>query len=139
MQTTSPAIESRWKTYLKSAVFLAPAFIFSSMAAIFILPKLETIWRDAGLGDTPELWMVYTPKFILRNGIMLCGGILALLGLLEFTVKAWPRFRRGAVASIVFLINGTALFTLLLMLIAAIVATPAFARAQQKPALQVSR
>jgi hypothetical protein len=135
MQNTSPTLETGWKTYLKSAVFLAPAVLFSAVAAIFILPKLETVWRDAGLGETPELWMVHTPTVILRNGMLVFWILAGSFALFEFTLKkSWPRFRRPVLGTIVFLLNGIALYTITLMCIAAMVAAPALAKAPTKPA-----
>jgi len=133
MQATELTREAGWKTYLKCILFLLPAFVFSAMAATFILPKVQVIWRDAGLGNAPELWMVHMPTAILRNGMLGCALILAILAALELTVKSWPRFRRPVVAVLVFLINGTALFTILIMSAAVTMAAPALAQAHTGP------
>jgi hypothetical protein len=139
MQNTTLALEPGWKTYLKSAVFLAPAFVFSAVAAIFILPKLETVWRDSGLSDTPELWMVHTPKVILRNGMLVFWILAGSFALLEFTLKkSWARFRRPILSSIVFVLNGIAFYTITQMCIAAMIAAPVLAKAQTKPAQAIS-
>jgi hypothetical protein len=136
---TAPTLEPAWKTYLKNFFFVAPAMLFSAVALIFILPKLQTLWRDAGLADTGELWMVRTPAIILQNGGMILGLTLGALVLLELTVKPFARFRRATLGSLAFVLNGVTLYTLTLMCMAGVMVGPAFEKKARGIAMDSDR
>jgi hypothetical protein len=127
---TSQSIERAWKTYLKNILFVAPAILFCAVALIFILPKLQTLWRDAGLADSGALWMVKTPATILQNGTLILGLLVGVLAILELAVKPFARFRRGVLGSLAFILNGAALYTLTLMCMAGVMVAPEYANAK---------
>jgi hypothetical protein len=130
---TSQIAEPPWKTYLKNVLFVAPAILFSAVALIFILPKLQTLWRDAGLANSRELWMVATPAKILQNGATILTVTVGVLLALELGAKcAFDRFRRGVLGALTFALNGAALCTLTLMCMAGVMVGPAFAKANAR-------
>src|ERR1044072_2668495 len=58
------------KTYLKSGLFLGPGLLAWAFVAVFVLPKLKQIWRDADLIDhriSEFQWMIRSVSFAMDN------------------------------------------------------------------------
>ena len=135
MNTTR--VEPAWATYLKATAFLLPAILLAVVSAIFVVPKLQQICRDAGLPEATAgtFWsLVYSSIQLMftlsQYGFIIFVTIVALLILLECRFTQWPRYRRAAVGCGAFVLNSLVLFALFMMFLAAIVAAPALAHAK---------
>jgi hypothetical protein len=133
MNTTR--IEPAWATYLKATTFLIPAIFLATVSAIFVVPKLQQICRDAGLptATAGTFWnLIFSSiqmMLTLSNyGIAIAGGTIVLLLLLEWRFAQWPRYRRAAVGCGAFVLNSLVLFAFFMMFLAAIVAAPGLSR-----------
>jgi len=113
-------IESWWRTYLKAAAFLLPPVAIWAMSCVFVVPKLKMLWRDTGFMDSTMLGFIGTSEFFMRHGTLICLGVVALLGILEWCKGVWPRYRRLSVGTLVFLVNATVLVLIFAMLCSAI-------------------
>ena len=134
MNNTS-RFEPAWATYLKATAFLLPAIFFAIVSAIFVVPKLQQICSDAGLptATAGTFWnLTYSSIQIMlamsHHGVMLAGGVIVLLLLLEWRFAQWPRYRRAAVGCGAFVLNSFVLLAFFMMFLAAIVAAPALAQ-----------
>src|SRR5688572_24938980 len=127
-------IEPRWATYLKAVGFLAPAIFLATVSAIWVVPKLQQICRDAGLAGLPAatagtFWSltyssIQTMLFFANYGVLIAVVLIAVLALLEWRSRLWPRYRRATVGLGAFLINSIVLIALFVMFLAAIMAAP---------------
>ena len=133
MSTTR--FEPAWATYLKATTFLMPAIFLATVSAIFVVPKLQQICRDAGLptATAGTFWnLIFSSiqmMLTLSNyGVAIAGGTIVLLLVLEFRFAQWPRYRRAAVGCGAFVLNSLVLFALFMMFLAAIVAAPGLSR-----------
>jgi hypothetical protein len=122
--STAPS-ESAWRTYLKAVAFSFPAIVVLGFTNVFMLPKLETIWRDAHFGSPSALAAVHAVQFVAGNSIVISLGIVALLALLEWRVAGWPRRRRICLGAAVFAGNTAVLVFVTAMLMTALMAAPA--------------
>ena len=113
--------ESWWRTYLKAAAFLAPAIAVWALSCVFVFPKLKTLWRDTGFMDETMLGFISASDFFMHHGVLICLGVAALLGLLEWRKGVWRRYRRVSVGTLVFLLNATVLILIFAMMCSAIV------------------
>jgi hypothetical protein len=127
-------VEPAWATYLKATAFLLPAVLFAIASAIFLVPKLQQICRDAGLSAGTDwiFWnLVQSSILVMLNiseyGLLIAVATIALLSLLEWRFAQWPRYRRAAVGCGAFVVNSLVLFAFFMMFIAALVAGPALA------------
>ena len=126
MNASSPNIEPRWATYLKGAAFLAPAVILWLMSVVFVVPKLEQISADAGGHPLPTVIRIMIG--LTHNGLLIWGGIAALLVLLEWRSSKWPRYRRAVVGVGMFLLNAIILISIFMMVVAVLLVAPALMR-----------
>lgn len=114
-------VESWWRTYLKAAAFLLPPVATWALGCVFVFPKLKTLWRDTGFMDSTMLGFIHTSDFFMRHGALICVGVIALLGILEWRKGAWPRYRRASVGTLVFFLNAAVLILIFSMLCSALV------------------
>jgi len=84
-------VEPAWATYLKTTAFLLPAILLATVSAIFVVPKLQQICRDAGLpaGTEGTFWnliqsSIHVMLSISNHGHLIAFAIIALLVLLEW-------------------------------------------------------
>jgi hypothetical protein len=133
MTTSGSNLEPRWATYLKAAGFLTPAVFLWSLAAVFAVPKLQAICRDAGLPDLPNasgFWGLTRTNFMItlffrEHWAILAGAILGVVLVLEWRSTRWPRYRRATVGFGAFLLNAVVLVSIFMMIITAIAVVPA--------------
>lgn len=130
MNDSSNPLEARWATYLRSAVFLAPALALWVLAAVFVIPRVNYIWTQMAVANHGA-----DTKFdeILRfdnaignlakdNLLLIAVGLVLLLGLMEWRFKFWPRFRRAFLGTGVFLLNLAILISLFIQFLSATLA-----------------
>jgi hypothetical protein len=127
-QTSQNTTEARWRTYLRGATFSIPALVILSFISIFLLPKLETIWRDAGFGAPSAITAVHVAYFVTRNLLIIGAAFLAVLVFLEWRSTHWPRYRKTAVDIAAFLTNTAVLVFITIMFMTAMLAAPALLR-----------
>ena len=127
-------------TYLKATAFLIPAMFLATLSAIFVVPKLQQICRDAGLPEAAAggFWNVIYSSIQLilaigHHGIWIAAVVVVLLLVLERRVAQWPRYRRATVGVGAFVLNSLVLIAFFLMFMAAIAAAPEFARNFNRP------
>lgn len=132
MNTSNSDIEPRWATYLKGAAFLVPALFLWTLAAVFMVPKLQEICRDAGFPSATEtgFWNVahsaiLATLFFREHWLLLSGAICLALALLEWRSTKWPRYRRATVGIMAFVLNSIVLISFFMMFLTALVAAPA--------------
>jgi len=114
-------VESWWRTYLKAAAFLLPPVAIWAISCVFVFPKLKTLWRDTGIMDSTMLGFMRTSNFFEEHGVLILAAVIALLGLLEWRLSLWPRYRRASVGTLVFLLNGAVLILIFAMLCSAVI------------------
>ena len=117
-----------WKTYLAATVFLLPVFAVWSFSTIFLSPRLEFIWQQAGLAHSRANWLLDTSHALKDNFRWVVAALVVLFVVLEYRVRAWPRYRRAVVASMVFVLNTLVLVGLTLLCISALLAAPLLAK-----------
>lgn len=127
MNTSHPSttLEPRWATYLKAAVFLLPAVSLWTLAVVVAVPKLKQICHEAGVA-MPAIFRI--TEFVTDNTVVICGGLILALALLEWRSRTWPRYRRASIGIGVFLLNSTVLVLISLMVVLALVAAPALSQ-----------
>ena len=121
IMTSNLSLEPWWRTYLKAAAFLLPPVAIWALSCVFVFPKLKTIWRDAGFMDSTMVNFIRTSDFFMAHGVLICAGVIALLGLLEWRKGMWPRYRRASVGTLVFVLNSAVLVLMLVMLCSAVI------------------
>jgi hypothetical protein len=123
MNTPYANVEPRWATYLKAAGFLLPALGLWLLSIVFVMPKLEQICADAGGGPLPLVIQIMIGA--TRHGTLICGGVILLLGLLEWRSSQWPRYRRAALGLGAFFLNAVILISIFMMVVTALLVAPA--------------
>ena len=118
-------IEARWRTYLKGAAFLIPALSILAFFCVFLLPKLQMIWRDAGFDESSARSALHVAAFIIEHGLVLSATIILILVLLEWRSARWPRYRRASVDVAAFLVNTAVLVFITAMFMTALISAPA--------------
>ena len=121
-------IEPRWRTYLRGAAFSIPALSILGFSCVFLLPKLETIWRDAGFGVSSAITAVHVAYFVTQYFILIAATVIAVVALLEWRSSQWPRYRRASVCVAAFLTNTAILVFITAMLMTALMAAPGLLR-----------
>ena len=121
MNTSSPNsnIQPAWATYLKSGAFALPAVTLWLLVVIFVFPKLNAMCHHAGV-TIPGVY--YLALSLTQYGWLVGVAILAAFFLLEWRSQKWPRYRRAAVGTGVFLINTAILVLIAVMVLFATVA-----------------
>jgi len=104
-----PLTESARRTYLRAALFLAPAFLAWLFAYILILPTLEKVWDKAGMTGSKPQWLMDSSDFFMDRGRLILAAIFLFFCALEYFVPAWPRYRRFVVAFLTFALNALVL------------------------------
>ena len=132
-------VPSRWGTYLRSALFLLPALVLWSLATVYVIPQFNYLWHKAvwdknqrpkcrrfSFGNLLrfDLGIMYLFE---SNILWLAGLALIVLGLLEWRVARWPRYRRAVIGAGVFLVNLIILFSISVLFLAATFAAAQFA------------
>jgi hypothetical protein len=131
MNTSQTNIEPGWATYLKGAAFAVPALFLWTVSAVFFVPKLKEICRDAGLPASGEtIWDLTRSNFLTISvfaeyGLWIAATLILLLILLEWRSAKWPRYRRATVGTGAFLLNLVVLISIFMMILTALVAAPA--------------
>jgi hypothetical protein len=116
--------EPAWRTYLRSAVFVAPALLAWAFIAVYVFPKYQQMWRDSKMMDSEFEWMMRSVSFGMHHMDI----VLAVLGLpvllLEFTPSP-SRYRRTVWAALVFILNTTIILELTALCVVGAIAGPA--------------
>src|SRR5436190_3673093 len=96
-------VEPAWKTYLMVVVALIPTLFFWLFSLMVNFPKIESVWRKAGLSvdgkQAPTAilgFIMGLSRFAFSNFYFIIYGVLAILIVLELWVTSWPRIRRPA-------------------------------------------
>ena len=131
--TSDLDIETRWRTYLRGAAFSLPALFILAFSSVFLLPKLETLWRDASFGASSEMApsaiaAVHLAYFVTQHLVVIAVAVIAVVVLLEWRSSRWPRYRRASVGITAFLANTAILILITAMLMTALMAAPALLR-----------
>jgi type II secretory pathway component PulF len=127
MTTTpfAPQPEPRWATYLKAGVFIFPAIAIWAFGCVFLFPKVKQICADAGAMDNAfAIRLMSISDLVLNYWFMGSLGVLGVLIGLEWLPGFWPRYRRNAVGTGVFLVNTAVLVLMAAMLTLAMLAAP---------------
>jgi hypothetical protein len=120
--------EPAWKTYLKSGLFLGPGILSWAFIAVFVLPKLKQIWRDADAINhriAEFQWMITSLSFAMEKMGMVLLLTLAVLVAMEFTGDLWKRYRKVTMSALVFVLNSAIIVGLVGACLVAAIAGPA--------------
>ena len=133
MNDSSLNPESRWAAYLRPATFLLPAICLWMLSSVYVVPKFKSILEKTGVGNVE--WFIHATR--VNFGLMdlfkdnlfwiICAGVL-LLGLLEWRSSRWPRVRRTALGTGVFLLNLAVLLSFFIMFVGATLAASTLAQ-----------
>jgi hypothetical protein len=126
-------IEPRWRTYLRGAAFSIPALFILAFSSVFLLPKLETLWRDAAFGASSEMApsaiaAVRLAYFVTQHLVVIAVIVITVLVLLEWRSRRWPRYRRATIGIAAFLANTAILIFITAMFMTALMTAPALLR-----------
>jgi hypothetical protein len=130
MNNLTAEFEPQWKTYLKAAVFSAPALFIWAFAAVFLFPKLEMIWRDAGFAASGVQTALRLSRLVVSHGFIVALGVIVIFALVEWRFNQWPRYRRASLGVAVFVLNTVVLLLITCMFITALLAAPALLHAR---------
>ena len=122
---SNPNPELRRTTYLKAVAFLLPAVSLWGFSAVFLFPKLQHIWRDAGFNNPTAHRFMGASNFFTSHAVFISSTIILVLILLEWHNSGWPRYRRGFIGLAVFFLNTAVLVLLTAMFTTALLAAPA--------------
>lgn len=121
MTDLSSPSEPRWATYTKAAVFLAPAAVLWTFAAMFLMPRLQKICQEAGT-TLPSIYQV--TNFLSNHPVLVLIAMAAPFAVLEWRWARWPQFRRASLGGVVFLLNTLVIALITFMLVMALMAAP---------------
>jgi hypothetical protein len=130
MNDSTNPLEARWATYLRSAVFLAPAVTIWVLASTFVIPQLNLIWLKSGAAGTNSFEGIWRFDLALTgyckdHFLIIVGAAVLVLGFLELRSKYWPRLRRVFLGTGVFTLNLAILLSLSIQFLAAVLAATA--------------
>ena len=128
--TTSPDHSNAWRTYLRAIVFLIPSALAWSFAGEFLLPRVQLIWRQAGLTASNAQWLMDSSSSFTRSMPYSFAAAFLILVLVEILWSAWPRFRRIVVACATLIFHTAVLADITSIAIAACLAAPLLAKHQ---------
>ena len=113
-------IEPGWATYLKAAMFVAPAVCLWGLALLKIVPSLKAVSDGAGF-SWPEFSRINIgfAELLKDKCLYLVSGVILALILLEWRSANWPRYRRAAIALTTFILNSSLLISLFLIIVTA--------------------
>jgi hypothetical protein len=97
-----PDRDAGLKTYWRALVYVITAMFFISFASLFLVPRIEQIWKDTGRRSEIMEAMIATIGFLKSNANPLILVLVALIGLLEWKVSWWKRYRGVIVEVIVY-------------------------------------
>ncbi len=121
MNTSSPDtnMQLAWATYLKSGAYVLPAITLWMLVIVFVFPKLNQMCHSAGV-TIPGVY--FLALSLTQHGLLVGGGFLAALFLLESRSNIWPRYRRATVGVGVFVMNSVILVLIAVMVLLATIA-----------------
>ena len=118
--TQPPALPSGPRavvTYLVAILLAIPVLMLLIFSIVVHLPKLERIWKEAGLDSSQAQWLLSTCRFVPDNFNVIGAVLVIALVLIECFCKGWGRWRKRV------LLGGVFAFQLAVMLELAFVAT----------------
>ena len=119
------SIEPAWKSYLTVAAFALPAIAAAVFSAVYLLPKLEELCRQAGINYPAGVRSIMNiVRFAGQNGLILFLIPCALVGFLEWRSYGWPRYRRASLGIISFVVNTAVLVFLTALFTTAMITAP---------------
>ena len=116
-----------WLVYGVAMIFLLPAFVVWLFTSIFLFPRLEMIWHQAGLDHSHAQWLLDVSRHFKDNGRWLIALVIILFAVLETRWHGWPRYRRRVILCTVFILNSAVLFGITILCISAFLAIPLMA------------
>ncbi len=132
-QSRSP--QSRRNAYLLTALALLPALAFWLFARVMLWPRLERVWTTTGYAQytglsgeaptpcAPETMITAVRALMMRAPLVLLL-LFVVIAAAEFSIPAWPRFRRLALSGVVLICTVAVFILFTLMCISAISLAP---------------
>lgn len=87
------APESIWLTYIRAAAIFLPGLFFLAFVTIFIFPKVEALWLEAGLQASHAQSFMRATQTLFSSARYLIIVLLTIFCLLECLWAPWPRWR----------------------------------------------
>jgi len=120
MNTSHPnaTLEPGWATYLKAALFVAPAVWLWHLALVGCVPQLKDVCERAGAIALPAFSRINIgiSELITDHWIYLAVCVVFALGFLEWRTSKWPRYRRATIGLTTFILNCLLLVSLFLII-----------------------
>jgi len=126
------AAEGVWLSYVRFAVIVVPAALFLGFCAVFLFPKVEVMWGEAGLSHSRAAWLMQVTDQLISNGRFLLVGGIGGLALLEVFWKPWTRWRAWGLTMVAAAFNLFVLTTLTATLMAGFLAAPMLIKKAEK-------
>ena len=111
-------------TYLQGLAFVAPAILAWAFSTVFVFPKLQQIWQEAGFSSPNFQILFELAAFLAHHAVLLGLAMVAILVLLERRTAWWPRYRRLSVGLAVVVLNSAVFVLITGMLISALLVAP---------------
>ncbi|MEO7934127.1 MAG: hypothetical protein ABIT76_13315 [Chthoniobacterales bacterium] len=124
-----PISASPWRTYLYAFALLFPSLAIWRFTLVFLFPKMEQVWKLAGLTHSKAQWLMDTSYALSYHGRILLYLAVALLIVMERYYKAWPRYRSPVVMSLTLLFYIFVLVTVTMVSTTVLLAAPLLTRA----------
>jgi hypothetical protein len=122
-----------WKTYVKGVALSLPALAILAFSSVFLLPKLETLWRDTSFGSSfsmasSAITAVQVAHFVTQHLLIIIVAVTAVVALLEWRSRRWPKYRRASVSIVAFVANTAVLVFITTMFMTTLMTAPALLR-----------
>ncbi|MGC3991448.1 MAG: hypothetical protein QM796_17540 [Chthoniobacteraceae bacterium] len=101
-----------------------PSIFFWGFASIFLVPKIQQIWQEAGLSGSKAQWLINLSDAFHHHFYFVAGGIILLLFLVERWWPRWPLYRRMVVTIAIVLFHTLVLFGITVLATCALLAVP---------------
>jgi hypothetical protein len=123
-----PDPNSAFRTYLRAVALLIPTIFFWTFASLFLVPKVEQIWDDAGLTGSKVQWLFDASDALKQSFYFIVAAAVLILLLLEFRWPAWPQYRRTVVACFTLFCHTAVLVGVTTIAVTVCVAAPRLAK-----------
>ena len=118
------------RVYVRAIAFLLPTVLAWLFAVGTLLPKVQMLWRDAGLATsaTKAQWLMEYSSMFVHYAPLVFAGVVVFLLLFEALWSGWARYRSVVVACVTLLFHTAVLVQVTVLAITACLAAPALAK-----------
>jgi hypothetical protein len=114
----------RWVAYVKAGAFVLPALLAWSFSTVFLFPKLQQVWAEAGFAESAFHSLMRSSNAVMSHSVWIVSALLVLFGFLEWRGGAWVRYRQMCLGIGVWFLNTAVLLLVTAMLLSALMVAP---------------